>query len=61
MTPRPLRRATLGAAVALFALPGLAAHADGGDLPAIWASARNAAVERAIDTHDAVDASAPQD
>ena len=46
MTPRLLRRAMLGAGVSLLALPSLAARADAGDLPAIWASARNAPVER---------------
>ena len=58
MTPRQLRRAMLGAGVSLLALPSLAARADAGDLPAIWASARNASVERTIDAPDAVDASA---
>jgi hypothetical protein len=58
MIPRPLRRATLGAAVPLFALCVCVAHADAGDLPAIWASAREASVERAIDAPDAASASA---
>ena len=58
MTPRPLRRAMLGAAVSLCALPSLAAYADAGDLPGIWASERNAAVERTIDAPDAADTSA---